>query len=94
MKELCDGLRVWNGVFKFLHTLCHVGVGVGHTAQTYVLHSRIVGEFDFLDDVFRRPPNWNTFFWFNAELTTTFVAHTSLVDFNFVGKWARPFRSR
>ena len=50
-----------------------------------------MSKFDFLDDVFRRTPNRNALFGFDAELTTAFVAHTTLVDFNLVGEWPRAF---
>jgi hypothetical protein len=56
-----------------------------------MLHARIMCQSDFFDDVLRRSPDGYTFLWFDAELTSSLVPDTPLVDFNLIGErsWFR-----
>ena len=84
VKQLRNRFGIWHGVFQFTHAFGHVGVGVGHAAQADMVHAGVVGDAHLLDDVLRRPPNRDAFLRLNAELASSFVAHTALVDFDLV----------
>ena len=84
MKELSNRFWIWYWIFKFLDPFCHVGVGICHSSEPYMLYARIMCKIDLLDDIFRISPNRYAFFWFNTEFTSSFESNTSLVDFNFV----------
>ena len=84
VKQLGNGFGVWNGVFQFTNALGHVGVGIGHAAQTDMVYARIVSEPYFLDNVLRRSPNRDTFLWLDAKLASPLVAHAALIDLHFI----------
>ncbi len=85
-------LRIRNRIFQFDHTFGHVGVDIGHTTQSNVFDPLVQGPRYLGDDIVRSPPQGDAFLGLDTESTSSFVSHTSLVDFNLVSQRAQKIR--
>ena len=95
VKQLGNRFRIWHGVLQLTHAIGHVGVGVGHATEADVVHAGVVSDADLLM-MSSGARQRDAFLRLDAELASSLVANTALVDFDLVRQrsgWGSLLRS-